>query len=125
MANSVISGSKAPRCANTDFRTFPTDNGLPLAHNTPLTDFQGKRRLSRELHLEGKPLARSWRFAERQREYEEALLEPDEKLVPGRVAIAEAAILKRFRMLSKRPEHKEESAAISDALNNLRIFSRE
>jgi hypothetical protein len=76
-------------------------------------------------HLEGKPLARSRRFPEWQREYEEALLEPDARLVPGRVAIAEAAILKRFRMLSKRPEHKEEIEAISDALNNLRIFSRE
>ena len=75
--------------------------------------------------MEGKRFARSRRFPEWQREYEEALLEPDATLVPGRVAIAEAAILKRFRMLSKRPEHKEESAAISDALNNLRIFSRE
>jgi hypothetical protein len=68
---------------------------------------------------------RSLRFPEWQLEYQEALLEPDPKLVPERVAAAESAILRRFKAISNHPEHKEEIAAISDALKGLRLLQTE
>ncbi len=67
---------------------------------------------------------RNLRFPDWQGEYQEALLEPDPALVPGRVAAAEAAIMKRFRKINKLPEHSEERLAMSDALKNLRILNR-
>lgn len=62
------------------------------------------------------------RYPEWQAHYEEALTEFDADKLPKKIAIAEAAILKRAKAISETPLHRTELQAMEDALVLLRAL---
>jgi len=60
-----------------------------------------------------------------QQEYQAALLELDPQKLSERIADAEAAIFKRFQIISRSPNHEAERHALEDALASLRTLKTE
>jgi hypothetical protein len=57
--------------------------------------------------------------------YKAALLEQETSLLPGRFAVARAAITKRLETLRNSPQsHKRERRTLQDALNSLQLLER-
>jgi hypothetical protein len=60
-----------------------------------------------------------------QNEYRAAIVELDRKMLPERIAAAEAAIFKRLQHLSQGSDGFAERQAIEDALHGLRVVKRD